>query len=175
MKKQISILFIYLCSGLLVSGQQPLFFGNKLPGISFTSASDWQSVDNTATGTLELVNQNHNLQLKMWYESTGMSARDYLAELMDREGLVAAIEPFTTLVDHHIATGVIAGCSEMRRPVKVLLFAVQNSNGFYVLRFKCPDECFPEHRYQMQELISSVIIMNNRESFLYYAEQSRNS
>jgi hypothetical protein len=175
MKKSVSILFLIASCSLLVSGQQPLFIGSDVRGIAFASGSDWESVENPAAGTMELVNQNHNLHLKMWYERSELSARECLAELMDREGLSTNADPFPALVDQHDAMGVVAGCSEMRRPVKVLLFAVKNSDGFYVFRFKCPDECFTEHLNQMQQLISSITISNNKESYIYYANQARNS
>lgn len=164
-----------ICCNLAVSGQQPVIPGMDVQDIALAPGSDWQSVENHAAGTMEMVNQNHNLHLKMWYERTSQSVLECLAELMNREGLSTSCEPFPALVDHHDAMGVIAGCSEMRRPVKVLLFAVKNNDGFYVLRFKCPDECFTEHLHQMQQLISSIVIGNNKESFLYYAEKSRNS
>jgi hypothetical protein len=175
MKNYISILLLLACCSLPISGQQPVFFGTDVQGIAFASLSDWESVENHSAGTMELVNQNHNLHLTMWYEHSDLTARDCLAELMDREGLSANAAPFPTLVDQHDAVGVIAGCSEMRRPVKVLLFAVKNSDGYYVLRFKCPDECFTEHLNQMQQLIGSITIRNNKESYIYYANQTRNS
>ncbi len=169
------MILILFCCGILVSAQQVSLFENKVLGIAFAPGSTWQSVENASSETLELVNKNHNLQLRMWFERTGKSAQEYLDELTDREGLSRVAEPFATKVDQHDAVGVIACCSEMRRPVKVLLIAVKNSEGFYTLRFKCPDECFRDHRYQMQQLISSIVIRNNKESYIYYAETCRNS
>lgn len=175
MYKRIFILSILLCLGHIASAQQPTFFENDVLGIAFASEMNWQSVENVSPGTLKLVNENHNVELRMSYERTDLHASAFLNEVMRREGLNCSVDPFTTLIDQHDATGVIAGCSEMRRPVKVLLIAVRNSEGFYLLQFKCPDECFREHKHQMQELLGSIIIRNNKESYIFYAEQSRNS
>lgn len=98
------------------------------------------------------------------FERSAQSARECITSLMNREGLTPTSEPFPSLVDQHDAIGVIAVCSEMRRPVKVLLFAVKNSDGFYVFRFKCPNESFMEHLCQMQQIISTILIQNNREN-----------
>lgn len=175
MIRQCAMILFLFCTGMLVSAQQVSFFENDMLGIAFAPGSTWQYVGNTSSETLELVNKNHNLHLRMWFEPTGMSAQEYLEALIDREGLSLAADPFTTTVDRHDAMGVIASCSEMRRPVKVLVIAVKNSEGFYTLRFKCPDDCFSDHRYQMQQLISSITIRNNKESCIYYAETCRNS
>lgn len=175
MIRQCAMILFLFCSGVLVSAQQVSFFENDVLGIAFAPGSTWQCVENASSETLELVNKNHNLHLRMWFEPTGMSVQEYLEALIDREGLSLAADPFTTKVDQHDAMGVIASCSEMRRPVKVLLIAVKNSEGFYTLRFKCPDDCFRDHRYQMQQLISSIIIRNNKESCIFYAETCRNS
>lgn len=175
MIKRISILSVLLCWCLVLHAQEPTLFENDALGIAFASDCTWQSVENSSGETLELVNRNHNLELKMYYEQTDLPAGTFLNEVLEREGLNGIVAPFTTLIDQHDATGVIAGCTEMRRPVKVLLIAVRNSDGFYVMRFKCPDECFREHKHQMQELLGSIIIRNNRESYIFYAEQSRSS
>lgn len=175
MIKQISILSFFLCCCLVAGAQQPTLFENDALGIAFASECTWQSVENTSCGILELVNRNHNLELKMYYEQSDLTEGAFLNDVLQKEGLNGSAEPFTTLIDQHDATGVIAGCTEMRHPVKVLLIAVKNSDGYYVLRFKCPDECFREHKHQMQQLLGSIIIRNNRESYIFYAEQSRNS
>ena len=175
MRKLIVMIVFSAFSALLLKGQGPAFFENEVLGIAFASETQWTEVISGEPGSMELVNCNQNLHLKMWYEPTMNSAESCLSEILGNEGLNCSTESFSTTVDQHPATAVIAGCTEMRRPVKVLLIAVKNNEGFYILRFKCPDECFRDHRKQMNELIKTIMIRPVEERYICHVPAIKHS
>jgi hypothetical protein len=175
MKKFIYTVFFLLCIASMAFTQSLSVFENQDLGIGFEASSQWTRLSSGNSDVLELMNPNNNLKVKMWFKESSLSASDYLKAKMHSEGLSAIEGPFVLSVDNQKSAAVIGLCNEMHRPVKIVLLAIESDNGFFVVRFKCPDECFSEHRKQMEDLISSVKLLNKPESFLFYADQRTGS
>ena len=54
--------------------------------------------------------------------------------------------------------------------MKVLLIAIEHPGCYYMVRIQCPEECFRDHKEQLDQLIKSIRIMNDPEGFRYYAK-----
>lgn len=169
MKRILNTVFLLVCISSLALSQKSSVFENSGLGMAFTASSQWIQVSNENCEILELVNPNNNLKVKMWSEITELNASDYLNKLLLKEGLAALDAPFKVVVDNREAEAVVGLCNEMHRPVRVLLLAIHHDDGFYVVRFKCPEECYREHQSHMEQLISSVKLIKKPESHLYYA------
>jgi hypothetical protein len=175
MRKIIYTLFFLMCISSMAFSQVSSIFENQNLGIAFEASSQWTRLSSGNSEVLELINPNNNLKVKMYFKESDLSASEYLKGLLREEGLSHLEGPFELVVDNRKSSGLIGLCNEMHRPVRILLLAINYDNGFYVVRFKCPDECFPEHQKQMDKLISSVRLMDEAGSYLFYADHRTGS
>lgn len=175
MKKIVYTLFFVLSISSLAFTQTSSVFEIQNLGIAFEASSKWIRLSSGDSEVLELINSNNNLKVKMWFKESKLSPSAYLTSLLREEGLSHFEGPFELVVDNRKSIGLIGLCNEMHRPVKILLLAVNCENGYYVVRFKCPDECFPEHQKQMEKIISSVRLIDRTESYLFYADHRTGS
>lgn len=147
----------------------------SVSGITFRSESTWNHSETDRNDVLGLVNMNRNLQLKLWFQDFEGTAKQCLVGIMDREGCSMLKSPFTTRVDNREATAVIAGKTSGHRPVKLLILAIQQGNGYYVATFECPEDSFRDHLQMMNRLISSISLDDPLQSQVYYADQKTSS
>ncbi len=169
-KRIINIVFLIVCTTSLSLSQTASICENTDLGIAFTASSQWTQLNVANTDVLELVNSNNNLKVKMWFMQTKIKAQDVLQTLFREEGLATSGEPFNLMVDNREAEGLVGLCNEMHHPVKILLLAIKGPEGFYIIRFKCPDVCYGEHQKQLDKLISAVKLVNKSESHLFFAD-----
>jgi hypothetical protein len=94
--------------------------------------------------------------MKLWFSHTDKPVLEYLRSEVCQDGLITGEGPFATVLDNHQAFGICAIYSEMRRPFKVMLIAMPTDEGMYLIRFKCPEECYQEHESQIQKLLSTI-------------------
>lgn len=170
------VLYIIILSFLAATAgaQQLTLFETEDFGVAFFADSEWSRIIGDSEG-LELVNQNHNLHVRMFEVESAETPANFLSEMLLKEGFSHEDDPFEVIVDGRTAHAVMGQCCEMRRPVKVLLIAIESNEGYYLVRFKCPAECFREHRKMMSELISSIRLVNTAAPFQLYASHSTSS
>lgn len=172
MKKILQLVFsllIFLTAFSGLQAQEEIVYQHPDLDIQFTASSNWNKIAYSAeNSSYELVNQNNNMHMKVWYENTNKSVDEFLRKEICMNGMVDE-ELFATMMDKQHAYGICAVCSEMRRPYKVMLLAIPADNGFYCFRFRCPEECFPEHKAQIQKLLKTVTFSPVVEREVYYA------
>lgn len=161
------LLFLLISSGMLA--QDEIVYQHPTLGIQFTASPNWVQVRYSGENTTyELVNQNNNMHMKLWFEKTESSIVEFLRNKVCKEGMVDE-ETFVTRLDNQEAYGICAICSKMRRPYKVMLIAIPEEDGIYLLRFRCPEECYMEHHEQIQNLLKTVTFNPVVERTVYYA------
>ncbi len=165
-----AILFLCsLSSGVLA--QDEMVYKNPELGIQFTASSTWTQVPHLEDGQgYEYVNQNNNMQVKMWYSTTDAPVLDYLRSEVCKEGRITGEGPFSLIIDDQQAYGICSLCSEMRKPFQVMLIALPSDHGIYLIRFKCPEECYTEHTKQIEEFLGSISMGMVVERSVFYAE-----
>lgn len=160
-----------LCS-MFLSGQERYVYSDNVTGVRIASGVDWSMSEPSGdTQVFELVNRNHNLSLSIWKSQRDVPAREYLMDWIREQGMMVVDGPCLTNVDGLLATSISAECAEMRQPFKNLLLAVPRSSGLLVIHFKCPVDCYPEHREQIQTLISSISLGQTAAPRNYYAHK----
>ena len=161
------VVLLSLSSGL--QAQDEIVYQHPSLGIQFTASPNWNQVALASDKmTYELVNQNNNMHMKVWFEKTEKPVREYLRSEVCKDGMVDE-NAFVTRLDNQDAYGISAICSEMRRPFKVMLIALPAEDGLYLLRFKCPEECYAEHQEQIQKLLKTIRLNPVVERTVYYA------
>lgn len=175
MKTFVFIILLFLFNGAVLCAQEKKFYEEEGIGIRFLADGQWRQISAGNCRVLELVNQNNNLNITMWHKNSKLSASDFLSQLIDSEGILTETAPFETLVDGCKAIAVTGICNEMHRPVRVVAIVIPDQEGFNLVKFKCPDECFREHRGQIDKLISSIHLGSRTESLMYYASWSMSS
>jgi len=176
MKKSIKytlILLIFVSFSFTIHAQNEIVYQHPSLAIQFTASPNWTQVKHTGeTMAYELVNQNNNMQVKVCYSDSKMPVRKYLKREVCNEGMISCDKVLTTEVDDQTAYTICSVCSEMRRPVMVMLIAIPSESGMYLIRFKCPEECFSEHKKQMSQLLRSITLGQVVERTVYYASNS---
>lgn len=163
-------LLVFLSVSLGLQAQNEIVYQHPMLDIQFSASPNWKQVAHSGENmTYELVNQNNNMHMKVWFAETEKSVIDYLRTEVCKEGKVDD-KPFVTDLDEQIAYGICAICSEMRRPFKVMLIAMPTEDGLYLFKFKCPEECYAEHQKQIQELLESISFGPVVERTVYYAD-----
>jgi len=140
-------------------------------GIAFCADSQWTRVSSDGNEYFEFENKNHNLNVIMWREKSAKSPTYFLEEMIKQQSLASDENPFELLVDGKLALAAIGNCNEMRRPKKVLLIAVPTIEGYYMIRFKCPAECFREHRRMMSELVNAIRLVETLDPGHYFTSR----
>lgn len=161
------VLLLSFSSGLLA--QDEIVYQHPSLGIQFIASPYWNQVDSGNDNmAYELINQNKNMHMRVWYQKSEKSVKNYLRSEICKDGLVDE-KPFECRLDNQDAYGICAICSEMRRPFKVMLIALPTEDGMYLLRFKCPEECYTEHQKQIQKLLDSIRLNPVVERTVFYA------
>jgi hypothetical protein len=164
------LVFLSVSSGL--QAQDEIVYQHPALGIQFSASPNWKHVVHSGENmTYELVNQNNNMLMKMWFVKTEKPVIEYLRSEVCKEGMVDD-RPFITDIDEQVAYGIGAICSEMRRPFKVMLIAMPTEDGLYLFKFKCPEECYAEHQKQIQELLETISFGPVVERTVYYADNN---
>jgi hypothetical protein len=174
MKKWI-IIRVCLCLLSLnsfVKGQDTHIYNDTFTGVRIASAIDWFEVDGSGDHQVfRLVNKNHNLSVAIWKTDEQAPVRAYLQEYIKKQGMLVVDGPGLMSVDGILATTLCAECSEMRKPFKNLFLAVPGKSGILVIHFKCPIDCYSEHKDQIQALISSISLGQMNRGGNYYAHR----
>lgn len=151
-------------------GQDEIVYRHPELGIQFTASPNWTKVSRLDDRTgYEFVNLNNNMNVRMWYSVTEIPVLEYLRSTICKEGRVSPDGPFSLVIDNREAYGISANCTEMRKPFQVMLIALPTADGMYLLRIKCPEDCYTEHKKQIDELLGSISLGMVVERSLFYA------
>ena len=173
--KRVVLSLIFAVLAIQLAGQPEKIFENRKAGLAFCATSQWQQVNTSDDKVLELVNPNGNLHVRLWADQTKLGAVQYLEKQFNSEGVSVFKGPFEIEINNYRATAIIGSCAERLTPRKVMLMAVEKTDGFWIIQFKCPEECFREHELQLKELINAVVLLNNNDGFSYLSAQRRPS
>ena len=133
-------------------------------GIRFVADGNWKKISSLQFPALELVNQNNNLNIRMWHQESSLTESEFLYQLIRKDGIYTDNKPFETSVDGCKALAIVGICNEMHRPVKVLTIVIPDFSGFNLVKIKCPDECYRDHKGQIDTLIGSIRLGRRDES-----------
>lgn len=162
MKKVIKYIFsvlVLLSLSCALQAQNEIVYQHPTLGIQFSASPYWSMVNHAGGGLeYELVNKNNNMHVKMWLSDTDKSVVDFLRSEVCENGMISDEGIFVMDLDDHVAYGICANCSEMRRPQKMMLIAMPSDEGLYLIRFKCPEECYSEHKEKIQKLLSTITL-----------------
>lgn len=138
--------------------------------IKFSTSQYWTQVIHADDRSgYEFVNLNNNMQVKMWHSATETPVLDFLQSEVCKEGIISSDGPYPVVIDKREAYAICSHCSEMRKPYKVMLIALPTDDGFYLFRFKCPEECYTEHKKQIEEFLGTISLDMVVERSVFYA------
>lgn len=119
----------------------------------------WESCGIFDSMAADYFNPNHNLTLRIWNEDSDSKSQKFLQHLIQREGLAIQADPFKIRLENRESLAAMCFCNEMHKPFKVLLIIMKSDDGYKVMRFQCPYDCFYEHQKHLDQLISSALLL----------------
>lgn len=154
--KLLSGFFACVCTIMLsANGQNYTFYGG--PELSLEECSDWHRIE-ANQGIIKIENPNKNLVVSVQRirhaKNTGRQLKKYLC----RNGISISSDAFETSVAGRKAFGIQAASIEMRTPKRMLYIAIPLKDSTYLVCFKCPEDCYPDHDSTLKELLNSIKI-----------------
>lgn len=174
MRRVSGILIFIFTIVVSVTSQVKTTASDDNSGLS-SSVGYWCSSDLTDSVVREYFNSNQNLSVRIWSEDSDSKSQKFLQSLIQREGLALQKNPFKISIEDSESLAAMCFCNEMHRPYKVLLIIMNSDDGYKVMRFQCPYDCFYEHQKHLDQLISSAMLLgevHHSNYFVYIRDKS---
>ena len=129
--------------------------------ISICGTSGWVcSYDSAETKIFEMINNNHNMYIAMWYCNTDRRPKSYLKKVANSSGCIYTSGPEDTLLNELKASYITGSIVEEKVAYRIYLAAIRQDRGNYVLEIKCPEDCYKLHEDRVKDLLATLRIGN---------------
>ena len=136
---------------------QEVSYSHPLHNISFEATPSWdQKLHENNGKVFEVTNPNNNMHIYLSFVPECRNVKKHMKRISGRNGLVCQGRPHDSVLNQMEVVVMQGSCVQGKEPFRKMLIGIPGNNGLYLMEISCPNECYVNHKDQVQSILTSL-------------------